>query len=359
MKNQKLDKKSNKKAGRKISLFIKPIPLYLVIIAFFAAIVGFYINSASGNKIGDKSIKLGKAADSNSSATTIRENNESFLTRHLFLVEGSNDEITLQPMKARIIKYIDEKKKEGTLSSASVYVKNLSQVNSMEINPDELYDPASIMKIPLMLIILRQAESDPGLLKTKLFYKEPFKTATTATIKDKTLTAGQSYTIEELLHYMIVYSDNEAFWLLGHPIAMNEYQKLNSYLGIPENYDKDNEHGGTGNFIANVNTVSRYFRVLFNSTYLGWNNSEYALKLLTQSDYKDGIVKGLGPGIVCAHKFGERKVGNEVQLDEVGIVYLSEKPYIIGVMTRGTDNGQLAKVISNISKIAFEEIGKL
>ena len=155
---------------------------------------------------------------------------------------------------------------------------------------------------------------------------------------------------------MILYSDNQAFWLLANNIDNHKFEMLNNDLNIPLNISHVGKEGKQQNFIANVNSMSRFFRVLYSATYLNRKNSVYALKLLTQSTYKDGLLQGIDPHIKVAHKFGERNENGVAELHEFGIVYLKGEPYLLGVMTKGSDLKQLPNILSDISKIAYDEM---
>jgi beta-lactamase class A len=299
-----------------------------------------------------------KNANGNSSFTKIVRQNDTSLSSPLLLVENSVYNDSLSQLKEKINKYIEQKKKEGILTAASVYVNELSTVNQMECNPGEYYDMASLAKLPTLLIYLKRAEDDPAILKQTLFYKEPFSKNVVATIKDHSITPGRAYTLDELLRYMIVYSDNEAYWLLCQRIANSEYKQLCDELSMPQILNNNKLVNDLGTFSANVNSVSRFFRVLYNATYVERKMSNYGLRLLTQCTFKDGILKGIAPNLTVAHKFGERIEGAETQLHEFGIVYLPKNPYLVGVMTKGTDKRKLEKVVGDISKIVYDEMKK-
>ena len=120
--------------------------------------------------------------------------------------------------------------------------------------------------------------------------------------------------------------------------------------------------GSTGekaleNFMS-VYEYSRFFRILYNSSYLNNENSNKALEILSRVDFKSGLVAGTPANITVAHKFGERENGDEKQLHDCGIVYHPENPYLICIMTRGKDFDKLSEVIAELSKITYEEVSK-
>jgi hypothetical protein len=65
----------------------------------------------------------------------------------------------------------------------------------------------------------------------------------------------------------------------------------------------------------------------------------------------------LPKSLAVAHKFGERELPNGIkQLHDCGIVYLPKHPYLLCIMTRGTDYDRLSTVISTISKKIYEDL---
>jgi hypothetical protein len=96
---------------------------------------------------------------------------------------------------------------------------------------------------------------------------------------------------------------------------------------------------------------------LFNAGYLSIANSEYAVKLLTECDFKEGFLKGLPAGTPVAHKFGEWGDGGvQHELHESGIIYLDGEAYILTVMTSGKNIQDLTKTIQEITQVFYQEI---
>ena len=97
-------------------------------------------------------------------------------------------------------------------------------------------------------------------------------------------------------------------------------------------------------------------RAIYNAAYLTAEDSEYAGELLSQCDFKDGILSGLPPNTRVAHKFGES--GNQIvkQLHESAIVYLYNQPYLLTVMTKGNDNKKLSLLIKEISQTVYNDM---
>jgi len=346
---------ANGSAGKR-NFLLKPVPMFVPLVVVVLLGLFFVSNTAKKSKV-DVSQAVQKAG-SEPGLSLILEN-DTGLIRPILLVESSNEEESLIPTKIKIENYIAQKQKDGTLTTASVYLNDLNTVGSVEVNGAELYDPASIMKVPMMMIYLKRARRDTDLLNKKILFDKKIESNYEASIRDRTITLGKTYTVKELLYYMIVYSDNEAFWMLAKDAKYEDFTGLCHQLGIPLNGDDKAQADGKQNFVANVNSISRFFRVLYNASYLGRRLSEYAMDLLSKSDYHDGIMKGVDANIRVANKFGERGENGVNQLHDFGIIYIKNNPYLLGVMTKGKDKIQLAGVVSAISKIAYDDLKQL
>ncbi|MBL0310174.1 MAG: serine hydrolase, partial [Bacteroidetes bacterium] len=272
------------------------------------------------------------------------------LIKPLAFVDFIKEDSLLLAIKSSIGSLIEEQKNEGSISSASVYLRNLNRHQEVGINPLEIYFPGSLMKIPILIAYLRQVEKDPGIFDKQLAFINVYGNLPTQNIKTKSIKQGNSYSVRELLVYMIEYSDNNATAVLSENIEFKEIQKIFSDLQLPIPDANQPEYG------ISLKEYSRLFRVLYNSTYLGRPMSEFALDLLSKCDFKDGLMKYLDTDLVVAHKFGERNSDGVQQLHEIGIVYLKNKAYLLGVMTKGNNISKQKETISQISKLVYDSM---
>jgi hypothetical protein len=77
---------------------------------------------------------------------------------------------------------------------------------------------------------------------------------------------------------------------------------------------------------------------------------------MTRSTFKDGLVAGVPEGTIVAQKFGERSLETGQQLHNCGIVYVPSQPYLLCVMTQGTNVASLRSVIRDISAITYRAV---
>lgn len=259
----------------------------------------------------------------------------------------------LQPIKSQVESVINNYKMEGKISTASVYLRELNQGDYISIGETEQYNPGSLLKVPELITFLKMNEKNPGLLDQKVNYTTPLNLPKKAYYLSKSIEVGKSYSIRELLYYMIAYSDNNATWLLNQRMDLTVFKKVFTDLGLP---DPDMTKG---DIPISAKDYSYFMRVLYNASYLNIEDSEFCTELLSHSDFVQGLMNGLPKDIRVAHKFGEAGDGVNAHFSESGIIYIQNSPYLLTVMTKGKDNTQLPGVISDISKTIYQLLNSI
>jgi beta-lactamase class A len=280
---------------------------------------------------------------------SITRDNSPSLTKPFLFADVQCESDALQSLKAELTEIIDARKKEGIISRASVYYKELNTLHWTSAYGDELYYPGSMLKIPLLLTILKQAQRDRALLESKIQFNSPTKLGVMVPVQNP-LVVGNFYTVQQLLEQMILQSDNDATSLLFSIYDRRFYDDLFMKLSIPLQDPEDAYYQLSGKDIA------KFLRVLYNASYLSSLYSEYALDLLTKSSFKQGVLQGLPAGTKVAHKFGERFTTSDlVQLHETAIVYRGSAAFVVTIMTEGKNMNNLSEVIGTLSKVCFNE----
>ena len=234
---------------------------------------------------------------------------------------------------------------EGKATRVSIFVRDLETKQWASTNENQTYDPASLIKLPLMIAYYKAADVDPSTLTTQLMYT--VSTSTGDTMQDflsqANLVPGQMYSVEQLIEAMIIDSDNNAAGVLQAHLYPGIFQNTLIDFGIT--IPRSNN---TYDFVT-AKTYSNIFRMLYNASYLTRNYSQKALDLLASSTFK-ALAKPLPSSVVVADKFGEREFddanGNPVsrQLHDCGIVYKDTRPYSICIMTEGANFGDLQSI---------------
>ena len=264
--------------------------------------------------------------------------------------EPENESELYNSFKTKVDALVAEKKKSGLLNNASVYLRDFKKGNWMSFQGKVPFHPGSLIKVPILISYLKFEEHRPGVLNAPVTF-EAGQYIPSQSYNSKQIEVGKTYTIKELLEYMIKYSDNNATFLLKKNLDVAQFKKTydNVGLAVPNIMDV--------NYSLSAEDFSVFMKVLFNAGYLSIANSEYALKLLSECDFKEGFVKGLPAGTPVAHKFGEWGDGGmNHELHESGIIYIDGEAFLLTVMTSGKSIPELAKTIQEISALFDQEL---
>jgi beta-lactamase class A len=264
--------------------------------------------------------------------------------------EPENESAIYSSFKSKVDALVAEKKKAGLLNNASVYLRDFKKGNWMSFQGKVPFHPGSLVKVPILISYLKFEEHRPGILNAPVTF-EAGQYIPSQSYNSKQIEVGKTYTIRELLEYMIKYSDNNATFLLKKNLDVAQFKKTYDNVGLPVPNIMD------VNYSLSAEDFSVFLKVLFNAGYLSIANSEYAIKLLTECDFKEGFLKGLPVGTPVAHKFGEWGDGGvQHELHESGIIYLDGEAYILTVMTSGKNIQDLSKTIQEITQVFYQEI---
>lgn len=258
--------------------------------------------------------------------------------------------------KAYLEAYIRQEKASKKVGNIALYFRDLENGPVFGVNESDDFVPASLLKLPVALAFLNEAETNLTILSEKIIYQAKYNTQydTQNINPSNRLELGRSYTIKELLEYMLKYSDNTAYDLLENYQFSNRPGNLEAIyleLGILSPQDHFDA-------IVDVRQYAALFRILYNVSYLNSSLSEMLLGWLSESEFDDGIVAGVPRGTVVANKFGERGMPDgTVQLHDCGIVYYPNNPYLLCVMTKGGSNfTALSDIIATISRTIYKAV---
>ena len=259
-------------------------------------------------------------------------------------------------LKSSLQNNIDSAVKDGDATRASVYFRDLDAGRWIGINQSDTYYPASLLKVPTMIAYYKNAEEDPSLLSQNIIY-DPSVMPTDPFTAPSDLVAGRSYSVQELISRMITDSDNGATFTLLGTMNSDFLNAVYTALGI------QNPGNDSADYQISARTYGLFFRVLYNATYLSPENSERALRLLSQTTFNNGLSAGVPKGTVVAHKYGEHilstnGVATGIELSDCGIVYYPAHPYLLCVMTSSKDASTSDAVIANISRVTYSAIGQ-
>lgn len=273
------------------------------------------------------------------------------------LLDCPTNQLATPPVQARIESklrsYISENVAVGSpVEKVGVYFRDLNNGTSFGIDANESFTGASLLKVPVMIGYFKRLEREPALMSETIVY-DPARHR----VQDRTpniqppdeLIPGRAYPIDQLIARMITLSDNTAASMLVQNMGSRDVVSVLKDMGIFLSQREDDAW-------IRLNDYAAIFRILYNSTYLEREYSNGSLQLLSNCRFKDGLVAGVDPGIVVAHKFGERRTGTLNQFHDCGIVYAPGRPYMLCIMTRGQKMEPLISTVAQISRLVFDEI---
>ena len=335
-------------------MFTKKVPFYLLILTFLfsslISILGFsYLKSKSRNEIVETDNSINPANRTLCNLNISRLQGYQYI-HPLLYAEPQCESAELADCKNQINQIINANKANGKIISASVYLREFNQANWTSVNPSDLYSPGSLLKVPELIALYKMNERQPGFFDKVIEYKDVNSTKSNRVINFESnhIKPGNNYTVRELIKFMIVYSDNDATMLLNALVDKSVFSKVFSDIGL------DEPDYTSSDYKMNVSDYSIFLKELYNGSYLSFKNSEECLHLLSQTEFKDGLISGLPANCITSHKFGEGGPSSEPNFSEAAIVYCGKTPYIITIMTKGTNMKSLPAVSAEISKKVYQ-----
>jgi beta-lactamase class A len=269
-------------------------------------------------------------------------------------LSSSVSDKALLALRRSLEKLVADRSARGDITYASIYLRDLTAGPWLGINESEAFFPASLLKLPLAMSFYNAAEDNPAILDALHTYtKDPLVEAEIQPFEPgRNVVPGQKYTTKELIDIMLQESSNQSAVTLADVAGASQIKRVYHDLGLEEPvFGQD--------YKINTHKYASFFRILYNATYLDRTDSEKILQVLTKTSFQDGLAAGVPEGIAVAHKFGSRQVdaaGNIVQLHDCGIIYATGKPYVLCVMTQGSDFTKLATFIKDTSALVYKNI---
>lgn len=250
-------------------------------------------------------------------------------------------------LEAKILEVIGNRKDD-----VSVVVKDLKTKNWLiKLNEYKVFPAASTIKIPIMLQLLRKVETGEISLNQIVGIKREdrvdFSIISELEVKE--------YSILDLITLMIIISDNTATNVLIDLIGYNSINDLLKKLGFVNTKLKrkmmDFEAINMGH--RNNTTPIEMAMILLdisNSITLK-EHSQLALDIMKRQLHRDVLPRYLPDKTVIANKTGQLDGLNH----DIGIVYLENRSYLIGVFTENAKNNlENKRLIGSISKLVFD-----
>ncbi len=241
----------------------------------------------------------------------------------------------------------------------AIYVWDYSKSRSVEINANEIYSSASIIKLPVLVELLRYSESlkkagyKPVEFNKKLQFNEIYRTSGSGSLQYER--AGNYYSINHLATIMIQNSDNSATNMLLEQISGME--GLNSAIrkwGLESTQISNWLPDLKGTNTISAKDMATLLYNIDNPKFLN-NDSKYLIQQYMSNVKNNTLIHaGLPKEAEFLHKTGD--IGT--MLGDAGIVYAPNgRKYIVVILTKRKFNDYSARdFIQQASRIIYQSV---
>lgn len=198
-----------------------------------------------------------------------------------------------------------------------LYVVDLNSGFSYGVNEKEVFQAASLIKLPIMASVYLEAEK--GEIKLSEYRR--------------------------YLEAMGKKSDNNAQIKVVNDLGEDTINAYIKELGMRDTSLEKNE--------TTPYDIGEFFEDLWNDEILDESDKEEFLEFLTDTIFEDWLVAGIPDGVRVAHKYGrETHVVNDA-----GIVFADE-PYVVVIMSKGVVEREADEIIPKLAQVVHEgEVG--
>ncbi|CAM5217935.1 beta-lactamase OS=Ureibacillus acetophenoni OX=614649 GN=SAMN05877842_102379 PE=3 SV=1 [Ureibacillus acetophenoni] len=220
---------------------------------------------------------------------------------------------------------------------------------------DEIFSSASLIKVPILLGVLDYVQKN----NLPLDYEIAIDTENKVDFSVVTEQDLTSCTLYELLVWMIITSDNSATNVLIDFLGMDELNKYFNQIGLLSTklqrkmMDFERANRGFDN-VTTARDMAHLYSRIYQQNLLSEQYSNLVIDILCRQRVHEGLKRYIADDVSIAHKTGSL----DTVCHDVGIVYLDQSDYIIGVFLTELNDVEAGKrLIGRISKMVYENIG--
>ena len=242
--------------------------------------------------------------------------------------------------------------------SSAVAILDLSTNLSAGYNASASMPAASTIKVPVMVEVFRQLEAGKFDLRRRVELLPHDKDYGSGELCDES--AGSTYPVSELLAKMIDISDNTATNMLIRLVGLHNINRTMYRLGLERTHMTQDVR--TSNYAVRQSLRSspadmvRLLSLMARRQLVDEWSSNQMISILEDDEINTLLPEPLPDDVPIAHKTGSFFD----TLNDVGIVYAGEAPYVIAVMTTHLPSLDIGRsFIRSLSKLTFAHEGQL
>jgi beta-lactamase class A len=210
---------------------------------------------------------------------------------------------------------------------------------SYGVSSDGKFQGASLLKLPLMVLMYKMSEDGTLNLGTKYTLKSADKVSGSGVLY--TAKVGTIYTYRELAEYMGKDSDRTAYKIIKDVVGESALKDYLTEIGMK------NTNIDTGD--TTPNDIKLLLQKLWNGNLVNQTDRDEILGFLENTIYENWITAGVPKGVVVAHKFGQ----DAAVLADGGIIF-AKNPYILVIMGNGITEHDADILFPKVSKDVYD-----
>lgn len=237
-----------------------------------------------------------------------------------------------------------------------IVITKLGSDNRIKINSDLVFPSASLIKVPIMVEVMRQAAIGSISLEQQLEVTASHKTGGAGILKE--LRAGLTMTVQELVTLMIVLSDNTATNMLIELVGMGEINHTCEEYGLTSTVlrrkmmDFEAARAGAENETSAAD-MARIFQAIYDSQGIPQAYGQQMLDILKRQQVRDKLPFYLPEETVFANKTGTLP-GVE---HDAGLLFLPSGVYLICILLGDLPtNYQGIQCIAKLGQIIYNKL---
>lgn len=246
--------------------------------------------------------------------------------------------VNLEPLRQELIRI-------GKENDVSIYFEFLNTGANISVNKDSAFWPASLMKIPVGMAVMRKIEKGEWSFDNELLLLPEDKNSEFGELYR--LPDNSRFTVERLLREMLVNSDNTARSIFMRNLDFAEIQVVLDHLGIEDIFNSDLK--------IQTKKYSIFWRSLYTASFLSPENSQKLIELMSQSSATKYLRRGIPENIMFSHKIG---VSGDTIYSDSGIVYAPNRPYILTVMLSKPSEADATALMEEISRKVYSYVSE-
>ena len=226
-----------------------------------------------------------------------------------------------------------------------IYVYNLKDSEKIGINQDEVFDGASVNKLPILITYFQQVENN-RISPEDIYILKQGQIQDYGTGSIRYQEPGTKYAYEELARIMIKQSDNTAAYVFQDEIVgIKNVQKTAEEIGMRDTDVYEN--------VTTPQDAGLLLRKLYQDELVSKANKQRAYEFLTETEFEDRLPAGVPSDVRVAHKIGTLQ--NIVH--DCGIVF-ADPDYVICLMSKDILMSEAEQALPEIARLVYQYVTK-